>query len=93
MRSLRLGRVMAIGTALILLATAAQAEQRWQCGDGLSVPLEGTKSEREAACKAAREKRDLPPRDELSPQKANELQDRVEKLEKQYGLDIDVKYK
>jgi hypothetical protein len=82
---------MVLAAALCGAATTAGAEQRWQCGEGLTVPLQGSRADNEAACKLAREKRDAPP-PPIDKQKAAELQDRVEKLEKQYGLDIDVKY-
>jgi hypothetical protein len=69
-------------------ATAAYAEQRWQCGDGLSVPLSGSRQEREAACRTLREKASRPARP-LPPDRERALRERIEKLEHQFGIDID----
>ena len=85
---------IALGAAVVLALTAgaARPEQRWQCGDGLSVPLTGSRAERDAACKDAREKRDRPASG-LSKEKQAELEQRVQQLEKEYGVEIDMKMK
>jgi hypothetical protein len=90
----RHGWEVAFGAAVVLALTAgaARAEQRWQCGDGLSVPLTGSRAERDTACKDAREKRDRPPSG-LSKERQAELEQRVQQLEKEYGVDIDLKMK
>jgi hypothetical protein len=76
--------------ALPLAPVAARAEQRWQCGDGLSVPLQGTRADREAACRELKEKRDSPPDAAISQEQAERLRHRIEDLEKKYGLEVDV---
>ena len=90
---LHVARHCARATALVTFvmlassAPAAHAEQRWQCGDGITVPLHGTRAEREAACKNARLRRD---RRTVEREHSADLERRIEQLEKQYGVDIDV---
>jgi hypothetical protein len=71
---------------LLCVAAAVHAEQRWQCGDGLSVPLSGSREDREAACRTLREKTRRPPRP-LSREDERVLRERIEKLEQQFGID------
>jgi hypothetical protein len=89
MRTMRLV-LCGVLTVALLSPVAALGEQRWQCGDGLSVPLQGSRAERDAACRELKEKRDNPPDAAISQEQAERLRHRVEDLEKQYGLEIDV---
>ena len=70
-------------TVVLLSPVAALGEQRWQCGDGLSVPLQGSRVDRDEACRKLKEKRDTPP---MSEEQAARLRQRVEELEKRYEL-------
>ena len=76
--------------ALLVLAPAATAEQRWQCGEGLSVPVTGTRAERDAACRELKEKRDNPPDAAISQEQADRLRQRIQQVEKEYDVDIKV---
>jgi len=77
-----------IAIAVPFIAPVAHAEQHWQCGDGLSVPLTGSREERDAACRAARRDAQRPPRP-LPAERERALRERIEQLEKQYGLEIE----
>jgi len=76
--------------SFVLCAASARAEQRWQCGDGLTVPLAGSRAEREAACREAKERRDNPPDAAISQEQADRLRDRIKGIEKQYDVDVKV---
>lgn len=84
--------VVIVVTWVVLLAASspARAEQRWQCGDGLSVPVAGTRAEREAACRMAKEQRDNPPDAAISQEQADRLRQRIRQMEKQYDVDVKV---
>ncbi len=76
--------------AVLTFRTAAMAEQRWQCGDGLTVPLEGSRADREAACREAKEHRDNPPDAAISQEQADRLRQRIQQIEKKYDVDVKV---
>jgi hypothetical protein len=73
----------------VALASGAAAEQRWQCGGGLTVPLQGSRADREAACHDAAELRDHP-KDPISQEQAERLRQQIQQAEKQYDVDIKV---
>lgn len=79
-----------VGMVVALFAApGARAEQRWHCGNGLTVPLQGTRAEREAACgdvAAQRDKPDAP----ITEEQAARLRQHIEQAEKQYDVDIKV---
>src|SRR4029079_5515056 len=76
--------------SLVLCAASVRAEQRWQCGDGLTVPIAGSRAEREAACREAKERRDNPPDATISQEQADRLRDRIKDIEKKYDVDVKV---
>jgi hypothetical protein len=78
---------IAVGCAVVCSAATARAERHWQCGEGVSVPHTGSRKERDTACRAALEKaRRGRPRPMPSEQE-RALRERIEKLEKHYGID------
>ncbi len=85
-----IGFVFAGMIVTALLASAVAAEQRWQCGGGLTVPLQGSRAEREAACHDLAAQRDNPPDAPITQEQADRLRQRIEKAEKQYDVDIKV---
>lgn len=90
---MRNGRTMVTITMLaasLMVTNAAGAEQRWQCGDGLSVPLQGTRQDRDEACRKLRDSTNRPASSGLSPEREQALRERIEALERQHGLEIDV---
>ena len=82
--------VVAGGVLLMVLSTPARGEQQWQCGDGLTVPVTGTRAERDAACREAKERRDNPPDATISQEQADHLRQRIDKIEKDQGIQINV---
>ncbi len=72
-----------------VLASGAAAEQRWQCGGGLTVPLQGSRAERDAACRDAAALHDHPDAP-LTQEQADRLKQRIQQAEKQYDVDITV---
>ena len=82
--------VVASGVLALVLSTSARGEQQWQCGDGLTVPLTGTRADREAACRDAKERRDNPPDAKISQEQADHLRQRLDKMEKNGGVVISV---
>ena len=82
--------VVAGGVLLLVLSTPARGEQQWQCGDGLTVPVTGTRAERDAACREAKERRDNPPDATISQEQADHLRQRIDKIEKDQGIQINV---
>ncbi len=84
-----MGWALTVSIAAVLLASGAAAEQRWQCGNGLTVPLQGSRAEREAACRDTAARRD-DPEAPLSQEQAERLRQRIEQVEKQYDVSIKV---
>ncbi|HEY2389019.1 MAG TPA: hypothetical protein VGK30_18855 [Candidatus Binatia bacterium] len=82
--------VVASGVLVLVLSTPARGEQQWQCGDGLTVPLTGTRADREAACRDAKERRANPPDATISQEQADLLRQRLNKIEKDQGVQISV---
>jgi hypothetical protein len=76
--------------SMLLVASSVCGAQRWQCGDGLSVPLEGSRADREAACRELRERRDNPPDAAISQEQADRLRQRIHEIEKKYDVDVKV---
>lgn len=74
----------------LLAASSARAEQRWQCGDGISVPLTGTRAEREAECQEQKEKHANPPDAAISQEQADRLRQRLRQMERQYNVAVKV---
>ncbi len=82
--------MVAGGVLLLVLSTPARGEQQWQCGDGVTVPVSGTRAEREAACRDAKERRDNPPDAAISQEQADRLRQRIDQIEKEQGVEISV---
>jgi hypothetical protein len=84
-----IGLVLVGMIVTLLLASGVAAEQRWQCGGGLTVPLQGSRADREAACRdltAVHDDPDAP----ITQEQAARLRQRIEQAEKQYDVDIKV---
>lgn len=88
MMNVRLTGLISIAAAVVLAATTAHAGRRWQCGDGTSVPLRGSRADRQVACKKARAERERQA-DARVRDKAAELEQRVRRLEQLYGVSDD----
>jgi hypothetical protein len=82
--------LVASGVLALVLSTPARGEQQWQCGDGLTVPLAGSRADREKACHDAKERRDSPPDTSISQEQADLLRKRLDKIEKDQGVQISV---
>lgn len=79
-----------VGTLLaVTLVARAEAEQRWQCGGGLTVPLQGSRADRQAACRDAAALRDNPDAP-VTQEQAERLRKQIKDAEKQYNVDIKV---
>ena len=85
MRALLAASVVA---AMLGVGSPACAERHWQCGNGIKVPATGSRQDRDAACQKAREDAGLASHP-LTPAQKRSLEDRVEKLEQQYGVERD----
>jgi hypothetical protein len=84
-----IGLVLVGVIVAVLFASGVCAEQRWQCGSGLTVPLQGSRAEREAACRdlaAQRDKPDAP----ITQEQAARLRQQIQQAEKQYDVTIKV---
>ncbi len=82
--------LVAGGILLLVLSSPARAGQQWQCGNGLTVPLIGSRADREAACRDAKERRDNPADSAISQDQANRLRQRIDRVEKEQGVEIKV---
>ena len=82
--------LVASGVLVLVLSTPARGEQQWQCGDGITVPLTGSRADREAACRVAKERHDSPPDSSISQEQADLLRQRLNKIEKDQGVQISV---
>src|SRR5437016_1816945 len=65
-RSMKHRLVVAGSLFVVLLSSPVRAGQQWQCGDGLTVPLTGSRAERDAVCREAKERRDNPAEGSIS---------------------------
>jgi hypothetical protein len=75
---------------LVVLSSPVHAGQQWQCGDGLTVPLTGSRAERDAACREAKERRDNPADGAISQEQADRLRQKIDQIEKDQGVEIKV---
>ena len=82
--------MVATGVLVVMLSLPAGAEQQWQCGDGLSVPLAGSRADRDAACRAAKDHRDNPPDSAITQEQADRLRQKIDQIQKDQGVEIKV---
>ena len=82
--------VVTSGVLVVVLSSPVRAGQQWQCGDGLTVPLTGSRAERDAACREVKERRDNPADGAISQEQADRLRQKIDQIEKDQGVEINV---